>query len=113
MANLYHDEYGKFSKLNNAKIKNDLKSELANARQDISNYQTRLRKSKNGYGEYTVKSFAPDGKGGFKNKSYEPATYYTEDWDDALNTFNAIVNQYGLSVENRGDRLWIGTKKKN
>lgn len=110
MANLYHDNLGKFSKVDKAEIKNSLKNELAKANQDMSTYQTRLRKSKNPFGEYAIKSFAPDGIEGYQKKSYEPATYYTDDWDDAVNTFNSIAKQYGLEVKTDG-KTWTTYKK--
>ena len=50
-----------------------------------------LNRRKNYYGEYVVRDYR-DGK------YYEEATYYTDDWDDAVGTFTAIVKQFNLEV---------------
>ena len=50
-----------------------------------------LNRRKNYYGEYVVKDYR-DGK------YYEEATYYTDDWDDAVGTFAQIVKQFDLEV---------------
>lgn len=67
-----------------------------NSTQDASqNYTFKLAKRKNDYDEFVIKAY--------KNGKYnEGATYYTDDWEDAVGTLKAMSKQYGLSVKQNG-----------
>lgn len=59
------------------------------------NYTFKLAKRKNDYDEFVVRAF--------KNGRYdEGATYYSDDWEDAVGTLKAMAKQYGLSVKQKG-----------
>lgn len=55
-----------------------------------------LRKKLNEYGEYKIEVFI----NGIKN---EEAAYYTDDWQDALDTYFNMVKQYGLINKNKNN----------
>lgn len=54
-----------------------------------------LTDRKNDYDEYVMKAYK-DGK------YYEPATYYTDDWEDAVGTFMQTIKQYELKYRKSG-----------
>lgn len=74
--------------------------------QDANNGKTylRLEKRKNDYDEYVVKSYV-DGK------YNEEQTYYTNDWEDAVNTFYASAKQLGFDIVKDEDRVKVAAKK--
>ena len=55
------------------------------------NVKYKLNKRKNEYDEYVIKAYT-DGK------YDEEKTYYTDDWEDAVNTLNAIAKQSNKNV---------------
>lgn len=63
-------------------------------RKDSKNYtKLSLYKVKNEYGEYCVKCYVDD-------KYSEIDSYYTDDWQDAVDTFNAMAKRLGLTPKN-------------
>lgn len=56
-----------------------------------SSYKLRLSKRKSSWGEFKVKVYK-DGK------LDEDASYYTEDWDDAVGTFKELAKVYKLKI---------------
>lgn len=60
-----------------------------------SNMKFKLDKKTNDYGEYVIQCF--------KNGQYnEAGSSYTDDWEDAVGTLNAIARQFGLNVRQQG-----------
>ena len=67
-----------------------------------ANITYKLRRAKNDYEEYVVQAYK-DGK------KYEVATYYTDDWQDALATIQAIARKQGLNFRQQGS-VYIADK---
>ena len=64
---------------------------------DADKYSYRLAKTKNDYDEYVVKAY--------KNGKYdEDASYYTDDWQDALDTLKMMAKREGLNFRQEGSR---------
>lgn len=56
-------------------------------------YTLELTKRRNQYGEYVIKCYR-------EGKYYEEGTYYTDDWNDALNTLNFEAARHKTIVVN-------------
>lgn len=58
---------------------------------DADEWRFKLAKRRNSYDEYVIRAY--------KNGKYdEDATYYTDDWDDAIGTLTDIAQRQGLKV---------------
>ena len=58
---------------------------------DADEWRFKLAKRRNSYDEYVIRAY--------KNGKYdEEATYYTDDWDDAVGTLTDIAQRQGLKV---------------
>lgn len=68
-------------------------------------YTYKLTKKKNDYDEYVIQAY----KNGKKN---EDATYYTDDWDDAINTLKLIAKQAKLTFRQQGSVFIADNKAK-
>lgn len=68
-------------------------------------YTYKLTKKKNDYDEYVIQAY----KNGKKN---EDATYYTDDWDDAINTLKSIAKQEKLTFRQQGSVFIADNKAK-
>lgn len=68
-------------------------------------YTYKLTKKKNDYDEYVIQAY----KNGKKN---EDATYYTDDWDDAINTLKSIAKQEKLTFRQQGSVFVADNKAK-
>lgn len=68
-------------------------------------YTYKLTKKKNDYDEYVIQAY----KNGKKN---EDATYYTDDWDDAINTLKSIAKQEKLTFRQQGSVFIVDNKAK-
>lgn len=64
---------------------------------DADKYSYRLAKTKNDYDEYVVKAYK-------NGKYYEEASYYTDDWQDALDTLKMMAKREGLNFRQEGSR---------
>ena len=74
-------------------------------RKDGKNYtKLSLYKVKNEYGEYCVKCYADD-------KYSEIDSYYTDDWQDAVDTFNDMAKRLGLTPKNAVRNHYTATKE--
>lgn len=68
---------------------------LLDSKVEDAEYTYKLTKKKNDYDEYVIQAY----KNGKKN---EDATYYTDDWDDAINTLKSIAKQEKLTFRQQG-----------
>lgn len=66
-------------------------------------YTYKLTKKRNDYDEYIVQAYK-------NGKKYEDATYYSDDWDDALGTLKAIAKREGLNFRQQGS-IYIADSK--
>lgn len=75
---------------------------------DTNNGKTylRLEKRKNEYGEYLVKAYK-------EGKLNEEGTYYTDDWEDAVNTFYDCVRRLGYDIIKDEDKVKVAIKKED
>lgn len=64
---------------------------------DADKYSYRLTKTKNDYDEYVIKAYK-------NGKYYEDASYYTDDWQDALDTLKMMAKREGLNFRQEGSR---------
>lgn len=64
---------------------------------DADKYSYRLAKTKNDYDEYVIKAYK-------NGKYYEDASYYTDDWQDALDTLKMMAKREGLNFRQEGSR---------
>lgn len=65
--------------------------------EDADKYSYRLAKKKNDYDEYVIKAYK-------NGKYYEDASYYTDDWQDALDTLKMMAKREGLNFRQEGSR---------
>ena len=73
--------------------------------EDTDKYTYKLAKKKNDYDEYTIRAY--------KNGKYnEDATYYTDDWQDALDTLKMMAKREGLSFRQQGSIYVADSKSK-
>jgi hypothetical protein len=87
--------------MNRAKKARDSKK----MRKDGKNYtKLSLYKVKNEYGEYCVKCYVDD-------KYSEVDSYYTDDWQDAIDTFNDMAKRLGLTPKNTIRNHYTATKE--
>ena len=88
---------------NDSKIKDDFDELIKNSVNDADKYVYKLAKKKNDYDEYTVRAY--------KNGKYdEAATYYTDDWQDALDTLKMMAKKEGLSFRQQGS-IYVADSK--
>lgn len=62
---------------------------------DADKIELKLVKKKNDYDEFVIKVYK-------NGKYYEPASYYTDDWEDAVGTFKDMAKRQGLTVKQQG-----------
>ena len=65
-----------------------------------SNHYITLVKRKNDYDEYVIKEYV-------NGKLIEDLSYYTDDWEDAVNTLNFIARQKNKNVEKSSNGYFI------
>lgn len=66
-------------------------SQMDSKCKDADDWRFKLAKRRNSYDEYVIRAY--------KNGKYdEEATYYTDDWDDAVGTLTDIAQRQGLKV---------------
>lgn len=66
----------------------------------------RLTKKKNDYDEYVIKAY-------INGKYYEEATYYTDDWEDAVATLNEMAKKAHLTVKKTASGFIADSKIKD
>ena len=62
---------------------------------DADKYTFKLAKRKNDYDEFVIRAYK-------NGKYYEDASYYTDDWEDAVGTLKDIAKRQGLTVKQNG-----------
>lgn len=62
---------------------------------DADKYMFKLAKRKNDYDEFVIRAYK-------NGKYYEDASYYTDDWEDAVGTLKDIAKRQGLTVKQNG-----------
>lgn len=87
------------------KIFNAFKNKVRDSKIEDAEYTYKLTKKKNDYDEYVIQAY----KNGKKN---EDATYYTDDWDDAINTLKLIAKQGKLTFRQQGSVFIADNKAK-
>lgn len=89
------------------KVKENIKNGnyLLDNKIEDAEYAYKLTKKKNDYDEYVIQAY----KNGKKN---EDATYYTDDWDDAINTLKSIAKQEKLAFRQQGSVFIADNKAK-
>lgn len=76
---------------------------IGDSKVEDSMYTYKLAKKKNDYDEYTIRAY--------KNGKYdEAATYYTDDWQDALDTLKMMAKREGLSFRQQGS-IYVADSK--
>lgn len=65
-----------------------------------SNHYITLTKRRNDYDEYVIKEYV-------NGKLIEDLSYYTDDWEDAVNTLNFIARQKNKNVEKSSNGYFI------
>jgi hypothetical protein len=78
---------------------------IVDSKVEDAEYTYKLTKKKNDYDEYVIQAY----KNGKKN---EDATYYTDDWDDAINTLKSIAKQEKLTFRQQGSVFIADNKAK-
>lgn len=89
------------------KVKENIKNGnyLLDNKIEDAEYTYKLTKKKNNYDEYVIQAY----KNGKKN---EDATYYTDNWDDAINTLKSIAKQEKLTFRQQGSVFIADNKAK-
>ena len=89
------------------KVKENIKNGnyLLDNKIEDAEYTYKLTKKKNDYDEYVIQAY----KNGKKN---EDATYYTDNWDDAINTLKSIAKQEKLAFRQQGSVFIADNKAK-
>lgn len=89
------------------KVKENIKNGnyLLDNKIEDAEYTYKLTKKKNDYDEYVIQAY----KNGKKN---EDATYYTDNWDDAINTLKSIAKQEKLTFRQQGSVFIADNKAK-
>jgi len=72
--------------------------------EDDDKYTFKLDKRKNDYDEYVLKCYK-------NGKYYEDGTYYTDDFEDALNTMKFEAKRQGLNVRMVGANKYVADSK--
>lgn len=87
-----------------SEILEDMSSDPVDSKvDDADKYAYRLAKKKNDYDEYVVKAYK-------NGKYYEEASYYTDDWQDALDTLKMMAKREGLNFRQEGSRYVADSK---
>lgn len=73
---------------------------------DADKFTFKLSKKKNEYDEYVIKAYK-------NGKYYEDASYYTDDWDDAVGTIKNMASRQGLTVKQQGSDYVADAKVKD
>lgn len=79
---------------------------ISDSVKDADKFTFKLSKKKNDYDEYVIKAYK-------NGKYYEDASYYTDDWDDAVGTIKNMASRQGLTVKQQGSDYVADSKVKD